>query len=310
MGAAVRRRVDAAEDLFQLRCEELVGGVGRPDEEEAAGAEDVKGLLDDVDLQLAFAAAGWQILTIKYGRLLEELFTRRGGAALRSRIDKMPNPEYQRLLRCDAVQLRERLQGDSPEITGLLAEVDDERLLEAIRNLAGHDPDALDAAFQAIDDSRPTVIFAYTVKGRGLPTEGHPQNHSALLTDHQFRELATALGVDADQPWARFPSESPEAELCAATARRLRRADATLIPPPPIPTDIGRTPAGTATTQAALGRVLLDLLGARLATRSEMSASAQPFAELYGLPDASGEKLTTYLMHLVGWLGDQSPRVA
>ena len=59
-----------------------------------------------------------------------------------------------------------------------------------------------------------------------------------------------------------------------------------------------------------VGRVLLDLLGARLATRSEMSASAQPFAELYGLPGASGEKLTTYLMHLVGWLGDQSPRVA
>ncbi|HET7665643.1 MAG TPA: pyruvate dehydrogenase [Mycobacterium sp.] len=210
-------------------------------------------------LQQMFAAAGWQVVTIKYGRLLEELFTSRGGAALRSRIDEMPNPEYQRLLRCDTAQLRERLQGDSAEIAGLLAEVNDERLLEAIRNLAGHDPAALDAAFQAIDDSRPTIIFAYTVKGRGLPTEGHPQNHSSLLTDRQFRELATALGVDADQPWARFPSESPEAELCAATARRLRRADPPLIPPPPIPTDIGRTPAGTATTQAALGRVLLDL---------------------------------------------------
>ncbi|WP_372348464.1 hypothetical protein [Streptomyces sp. KL116D] len=28
-------------------------------------------------------------------------------------------------------------------------------------------------------DDRPTVIFAYTVKGHGLPTEGHPQNHSS-----------------------------------------------------------------------------------------------------------------------------------
>src|SRR6478672_3763793 len=210
-------------------------------------------------LQEMFAAAGWQVLTIKYGRLLEELFTRPGGAALRTRIDDMPNPEYQRLLRCDAAQLRERLYGDSAEIAGLLAEVDDTALLEVIRNLAGHDLAALDAAFDAIDDSRPTIIFAYTIKGRGLPTEGHPQNHSSLLTEQQFHDLAADLGVDVDTPWARFPPESAMAELCAETARRLSRPAAEVIPPPTIPADIGRTPSGTTTTQAALGRVLLDL---------------------------------------------------
>jgi hypothetical protein len=62
-------------------------------------------------LQGMFAAAGWQVLTVKYGRLLKELFTRPGGEALRRRIDEMPNPEYQRLLRCTAAQLRERLPG-------------------------------------------------------------------------------------------------------------------------------------------------------------------------------------------------------
>ena len=35
-------------------------------------------------LQGMFAAAGWQVLTVKYGRLLEELFARPGGAALRA----------------------------------------------------------------------------------------------------------------------------------------------------------------------------------------------------------------------------------
>jgi pyruvate dehydrogenase E1 component len=39
------------------------------------------------------------VLTVKYGRLLEELFARPGGAALRTRIDDMSNAEYQRLLR-------------------------------------------------------------------------------------------------------------------------------------------------------------------------------------------------------------------
>ncbi|MFD9669538.1 pyruvate dehydrogenase, partial [Rhodococcus sp. NPDC059968] len=63
-------------------------------------------------LEAMFAAAGWQVLTVKFGTLLESLFTRPGGPALRSRILDMPNPEYQRLLRCDAAQVRDRLPGD------------------------------------------------------------------------------------------------------------------------------------------------------------------------------------------------------
>ncbi|MGH3164603.1 MAG: pyruvate dehydrogenase, partial [Trebonia sp.] len=43
-------------------------------------------------LQGMFASAGWQVLTVKYGHLLEELFTRPGGQELRARIDEMPNP--------------------------------------------------------------------------------------------------------------------------------------------------------------------------------------------------------------------------
>src|ERR1700684_4127495 len=43
-------------------------------------------------LQGMFTAAGWQVLTVKYGHLLEELFARPGGQALRDRIDAMPQP--------------------------------------------------------------------------------------------------------------------------------------------------------------------------------------------------------------------------
>src|SRR5512142_735540 len=57
-------------------------------------------------LQGMFAAAGWQVLTVKYGRLLENLFARPGGEALRGRLDEMPNAEYQRLLRRPADQVR------------------------------------------------------------------------------------------------------------------------------------------------------------------------------------------------------------
>jgi pyruvate dehydrogenase E1 component len=214
-------------------------------------------------LQGMFGAAGWQVLTLKYGRLLEQLFARPGGGALRERIDRMSNPEYQRLLRCSAEELRARVPGDGEgreAIAALIAELDDATLLEAIRNLGGHDLDALDQAFEQIDDSRPTVMFAYTVKGYRLPVQGHPQNHSSLLTEAQLRTLAGEVGVDPARPWQRFAADTPAGQACAEVAERLRREPAPTAQPPALPTDIGRpAPHGMATTQAALGRTLLDL---------------------------------------------------
>jgi pyruvate dehydrogenase E1 component len=206
-----------------------------------------------------FTAAGWQVITLKYGRLLTELFTRPGGEALRHRIDAMPNPEYQRLLRCAPDELRRRLPGGDEPIARLIADLDDAALTRAIRNLGGHDLAALDEAYEAIDDSRPTIILAYTIKGYGLAIEGHPQNHSALLTQAQIGELAAQLGADAERPWQRPASDSGVGALCEQTARRLRRPFLPPHAPPRVPPDLGRTPTGVATTQAALGRALLDL---------------------------------------------------
>lgn len=209
-------------------------------------------------LQGMFEAAGWQVLTVKYGRLLHELFSRPGGDALRRRIDEMENPEYQRLLRCTPAQLRERLP-DSDELRALVDSLDDDTLHAAIRNLGGHDMRAVGDAFAAIDDTRPTVIFAYTVKGHGLPSEGHPQNHSSLLSGDQMARLAERSGMSCASPWQRFDPSTPAGRLCRASAERLRREPVTAATVPALPTDIGRTPSGTATTQAALGRALLDL---------------------------------------------------
>ena len=75
-----------------------------------------------------FTAAGWQVITLKYGRLLAELFTRPGGEALRHRIDAMPNPEYQRLLRCPPDELRRRLPAGDEALARLVADLDDAAL--------------------------------------------------------------------------------------------------------------------------------------------------------------------------------------
>ena len=156
-----------------------------------------------------FEAAGWQTITVKYGRLLRELFARDGGEALRERIDAMPNPEYQRLLRSPAAELRERLPGDGAtahDVRRIVADLEDAELIAAIRDLGGHDLADLREAFARADSdhARPTIIFAYTIKAWSLATEGHPANHSALLSEPQWRALAGETGADADDPWARF----------------------------------------------------------------------------------------------------------
>ncbi|HUA73987.1 MAG TPA: pyruvate dehydrogenase [Solirubrobacteraceae bacterium] len=211
-----------------------------------------------------FEAAGWQTITVKYGRRLRELFARRGGEALRERIDLMPNEEYQRLLRAPPDELRLRLPGTGRgrrELERLVKDLPDAEIAAAIRDLGGHDLADLLDAYRRADEvkDRPTVIFAYTIKAWSLPTEGHPGNHSALLSEEQWHQLAATLNADVEQPWARFPDGSSEAALCHATAQRLRREPLSVSQPPPVPADLGRAHAGSESTQQSFGRFLMDL---------------------------------------------------
>jgi pyruvate dehydrogenase E1 component len=211
-----------------------------------------------------FETAGWQVITVKYGRWLRELFGREGGEALRRRIDQMPNEEYQRLLRSTAEEVRERLPGSghgSRDVGKLAAELDDDELLRAVRDLGGHDlSDLLDAFVQAdAMTDRPTVIFAYTIKAWRLATQGHPANHSALLSPKQWEELANTTGADVTDPWARFPEATPEARLCHTASDRLSREVVKLRAAPRPPVDLGRAHSGRASTQQAFGRFFIDL---------------------------------------------------
>jgi pyruvate dehydrogenase E1 component len=214
-----------------------------------------------------FEAAGWDAVAIKYGRRLEQLFERPGGGTLRRRIDAMTNEEYQRLLRSTAAETRQRLPGDGRgrrEVERLVAELDDAELAAVVRDLGGHDLGMLLDAFAQADrvGDRPSVIFAYTIKAWRLPTQGHPANHSALLTGEQWERLAGELGADAAEPWAAFGDGTPEAALCREVAERLARPPIERVVPPAVPADVGRAHAGSASTQQAFGRFFSDLVHA------------------------------------------------
>jgi pyruvate dehydrogenase E1 component len=199
-------------------------------------------------LAAMFEGAGWHTVMVKYGPLLKKR------PDLRARIDAMPNEEYQRLLRAGARELRERIEVD-------VADLDDAELLATFRDLGGHDLPSLIDGYRQADAvrDRPSVVFAYTIKGWSLPTEGHPANHSALLNHSQYRELAAKLGEDPEDPFAPLEPGSPEAQLCAATARRLKRGATRAVPAPRVPPDLGRKHSGRTSTQQAFGRFFVDL---------------------------------------------------
>lgn len=236
-------------------------------------------------IRAMFEAAGWQAITVKYGQTLRELFALPDGDALEHRLDEMSNEEYQALLRAPVSEVRNRLLLDErtrPNLTRLLAELSDERVHAAVRDLGGHDLALLGSAYRgaAAAADRPSVVFAYTIKAWNLPTQGHPANHSALLSPDQWRQLADTLGADADRPWERFDPASPEGRWCDVIADRLRRGSSARVEPIGVPVELGRPHAPAGSTQQALGRFFVDLgrvapdVSARVVTVSPDVASS------------------------------------
>lgn len=208
-----------------------------------------------------FEAVGWQVITLKWGRAISELFELPGGDDLRRRLEQMPNEEYQRLLRADETQLAGRVIGDggSEALRALVESIPVERLAHAVRDLGGHDIELLMDTYRKVDDHRPTIIFAYTVKGRGLPIEGHPANHSAQLTGAQMEALAASTSSDLDDPWRSFEPGSPADRLCRSRGAELARPAIATPRPKTLPTALSRAHRAPISTQAALGRILADL---------------------------------------------------
>jgi pyruvate dehydrogenase E1 component len=218
-------------------------------------------------LKRLFAESGWRVLEAKYGRRLQALFERPDGQALRRRIDEMSNEEYQALIRLpgDAMRARLALAPDGVDILAVIADVSDAELPVIVVNLGGHDLEELLGALAQTEQGppQPTVLFAYTIKGWGLPIAGHPLNHSQLLNDEQIGALGGALGIEPGSEWGAFAPDSAEGRLCAEAAARLY-SDAgagrlATLSPAAVPETLDiRWPEQTS-TQEAFGRLLVRL---------------------------------------------------
>ena len=91
-------------------------------------------------------------------------------------------------------------------VTALIKRRSDGELAELMTNLGGHDLPSLQEAFKERhhDHDRCVCFIAYTIKGKGLPLQGHKDNHAGLLTAAQLASYQKSIGVRPGHEWEKF----------------------------------------------------------------------------------------------------------
>ena len=222
-----------------------------------------------------FRNFGWDVVILKYGTLLEAAFAEPGGEALRRWIDSCPNQLYAALCYQGGAAWRKRLNddiGDQGAVTALIERRSDAELARLMTNLAGHDLPSLLEAFESIDHDRPVCFIAYTIKGFGLPFQGHKDNHAGLMTPAQMEALRTAMGVRPGFEWEKFEGLAIAAKEIEAFLKRVpfaargrRRYQGAKLP---IPATLAVPMQPAMATQQGFGLIL-----------NEIARGSEPFAD-------------------------------
>ncbi|MET4039709.1 transketolase [Bradyrhizobium sp. RT6a] len=254
--------------------------------------------------ETVFRNFGWDVVIVKYGRLMREAFAEAGGEALKRWIDNCPNALYAALCFQGGAAFRKHLHdeiGDQGPITKLIDRRSDDELLALMSNLGGHDMASMLDAFESIDHDRPVCFIAYTIKGVGLPFQGHKDNHAGLMTVAQMEKYRDSQNIRPGHEWDRYEGLAQSAaELDAFLARVPFNQDGRRLTAPVIevPSQLAFKPAPQMSTQQGFGLVLNEIargdseLARRIVTTSPdvtVSTNLGPWVNRRGL-FARGEK--------------------
>ena len=214
-----------------------------------------------------FRAFGWDVVILKYGTLLKQAFAEPGGGRLRAWIDACPNQLYSALCFQGGPAWRKRLSdeiGDQGDVSKLIDSRSDDELARLMTNLAGHDMPSLIAAFEAErKHDRPVCFICYTVKGFGLPLQGHKDNHAGLLTPAQMQAWQAEMGIRPGHEWdkheaLRLPAGEIDGFLRTVPFAQSgpRRLGADIVP---VPEALPFRPSPAMSTQQGFGLILYEL---------------------------------------------------
>lgn len=229
-----------------------------------------------------FRTFGWEVEILKYGSQLEAAFREPGGAALRSWIDACPNQLFSALTYQGGQAWRKRLLddiGDQGAVTRLIESRSDAQLAALMTNLAGHDLKTLLEAFEKPRNDKPVCFLTYTIKGFGLPFQGHKDNHAGLMTVAQMDAWRTAMDVRAGHEWDRFeglglPADTLQRYLDQVPfrAKGTRRFKAARLA---VPDTLSYRASSSMSTQTGFG-LLLDELGKSKEPLAERLVTCSP----------------------------------
>ncbi|QOZ67547.1 transketolase [Bradyrhizobium arachidis] len=245
-----------------------------------------------------FRNFGWDVVIVKYGRLMREAFAEPGGEALKRWIDNCPNALYAALCFQGGAAFRKHLHdeiGDQGPITKLIDKRSDEELLALMSNLGGHDMASMLEAFESIDHDRPVCFIAYTIKGVGLPFQGHKDNHAGLMTVAQMEKYRESQNIRPGHEWDKYEGLAQDAaELDAFLARVPFNQDGRRLTAPvvEVPAPLAFKPSPQMSTQQGFGLVLNEIargdseLASRIVTTSPdvtVSTNLGPWVNRRGL---------------------------
>ncbi len=220
-----------------------------------------------------FRDMGWNVVTLKYGRLLQAAFAREGGEALRRWIDDCPNSLYSALTFQGGAAWRQALLaelGREPGVRAILDPMSDDELAELMTNLGGHDVDTLIEQFRLADaeGDQPTCFIAYTIKGMGLPFAGHKDNHSGLMSREQMAFFQQAMRIRPGHEWDvaegldLSPAELQDVIDASPFSKPLTLGGRSLSTPAiavPATLPVSGAPGRRASTQSGFGDILAEV---------------------------------------------------
>jgi pyruvate dehydrogenase E1 component len=231
--------------------------------------------------QTMFRNFGWDVVIVKYGTLMRQAFAEPGGEALRRWIDNCPNALYAALCFQGGAAFRKHLLdeiGDQGAVTKLIERRSDDELLALMSNLGGHDMASMIEAFEAIDHDRPVCFIAYTIKGIGLPFQGHKDNHAGLMTVAQMEKWRAAQNIRPGHEWDKFEGLAQDTAALEAFLKHapFNREDQRRLTAPvvEVPRELTFKAAAQMSTQQGFGLVLNEIargdseLAARIVTTS------------------------------------------
>jgi pyruvate dehydrogenase E1 component len=180
------------------------------------------------ELEAVFRGAGWNVIKVVWGSDWDPLLEADKTGLLVKRMNEMIDGESQKYIVEDGAYIRENFFGKYPELKELVKDLTDEQLQKMKRG--GHDPEKVYAAYKAaveMNNGKPTVILAKTIKGYGLGEAGEGKNithQQKKLNEEELKEFRTRFGIPiSDEDVSKAPFYRPSEDSAEMTYLKERR---------------------------------------------------------------------------------------